>query len=354
MHRSWIWALAQVALGGGLIACDGAPASGCRVAADCEVNAVCVDGACVASVVVPVEGEGEAAEGEGEKAEGEGEEGEGEEGEGEEGEGEEGEGEEGEGEEGEGEAPCVGVTCREFQQCEPSTEACEYTGDICDAFQGFNLPAFSSSSVALSEASGSNFYDHFNAARTAGDYLLDAWQLDLASIATVVNLIGADTSDPPAVKLRVDVNAVDFDPFIGVIDNGGGQCLLRAENDDFPAGNARNSRVELPVTALGSTTNHVVVSSFLAETSGSYDIRVRPLLCGEEVDSTLTFNQCGRALSTTANNCVDNNPCERDTAGNLTGRACCISTSLATATTANNCGRRTGETITTFESPSCN
>jgi hypothetical protein len=61
MHRSWIWALAQVALGGGLIACDGAPASGCRVAADCEVNAVCVDGACVASVVVPVEGEGEAA-----------------------------------------------------------------------------------------------------------------------------------------------------------------------------------------------------------------------------------------------------------------------------------------------------
>ena len=91
-----------------------------------------------------------------------------------------------------------------------------------------------------------------------------------------------------------------------------------------------------------------------AQTSSRpYTLTTQPRLCGENVDSVQTFNRCGRALATTTNTCEQNNPCERDDAGRVTGRICCISTNLAAQTTGNACGRATGEPIFTFAGAGC-
>ncbi len=397
---------ALVAIAG---ACQNPVGSECAVAADCGTAALCVAGECVADERVPVlptEGEGDGpgpTEGEGEGFEGEGDVGEGEAedacqdnadcppqevcfdeggtllcgacltsdecdpgetcqndacvvvgGGGGEGEGEgpvgEGEGEVPVGEgEGEPADPCAGVVCPEFQVC--NAGVCDYSGPVCDAFQGFVVPPFADLSETLDVSSGTNVHDRLSTAQETGDHLLDAYTLDVAPIANVVNTLLNDTTNPPPVSLTVALRSTAFDPFLAVIDDAFGpnndQCQGVAVNDDFPASDRQNSLIELPLEELAFTTNNVVVTTFADDVAGPYTLRVRPVLCGLETDSLATFNGCARALSTTTNTCALNNPCERNAQGLTTGSACCIKTGAAST----GCARSGDGPIVRFAAP---
>jgi hypothetical protein len=359
MSARVVVAISALACALSLPACEEPPALGCAVADDCALGQACVNGNCVGgSTPTPLPTEGEGEEGEGE--EGEGEEGEGEgdlaEGEGEEGEGEgdtgEGEGEEGEGEgdtggEGEGEGdPCAGVVCPEFQRCFDGV--CDYVGDVCDAFQGFGRTVDETDTLTLGISQQSNVYEHFNASADTrvrnGDYLLDAFDLDTSPMASVLAVIAADNTSRPQAGVRFEVTSTAFDPYIGVFNEA--QCLVLDANDDIAVGDRTKSRVDIDRVEL-SPAPQLVVSTFGANQSGSYTIRTKPLLCGEEVDNLETFNRCGFAISRSGSTqtCEDNNPCARNPATNLrTGEFCCISTSAAAG--GNACGRSTGEPIT--------
>jgi hypothetical protein len=299
----------------------------CAVSADCQLEQQCVNGTCQ-PFSLPLPDIGAEGEGEGFVAEGEGEvfvaEGEGEvfvaEGEGEfaaEGEGEfaaEGEGEgaaEGEGEgvvgEGEGEPPPCGGLCANDETC--ISNHCVFDGNVCGAaFENDVRTTGVSVSVDDSLTIADPFANFGVAGTSAQPRRIQRYNVDTSTIS---NRFGTD--------LLFDVQAeADFDCMAAAYD---GACNELGGNDD----NGGINRSTFTILNVARDAPIILMlGGFNDGDVGTYNLSIRPSLCGAVIENPLTYDQCARAFDANPTAmCGVNNPCARDSVGNTTGSVCC-------------------------------
>jgi hypothetical protein len=338
-------------------ACSGPQGPRCIVSADCDEDAICVDGVCRGAddagrpSLPGGDGEGEGnSEGEGEDGgtheggdEDPGEDpGEGE-GEGEDpGEGE-GEGEDpGEGEgEGEGGGSSCSPACGAYQQCVDG--GCAFVGELCATFgeAGTVAPFSEQPDVALGPAGRSVRFDAFLSAQTAATYFYNVDRVVTSSL-TALPALQSDPTPPLPAELLIEMTAQDFDPYVAVVQEA--SCTVLVENDDAVPGDRIRSLARVDLLDVDART-HVVASSFVGDATGSYGLRLRPTLCGQETDTLATWNLCVQPMATRDFTC-SSNPCARDAGNNLVGKYCCLNA---------NCGRTGNEAIFLVDDPvGCN
>ncbi|MBM4279586.1 MAG: hypothetical protein FJ137_02100 [Deltaproteobacteria bacterium] len=188
------------------------------------------------------------------------------------------------------------------------------------------MGAFSlATTVVLGEAGGSVRFDGFLPGQIGASYFFNADRL-LTNALTSLSALQADPTPPLPAELVVRMDAVDFDPYLAVVDNAA--CTVLDENDDLTPGDTRASAVRVDLREVDADT-HFVATSFFADATGSYALRVRPTLCGVETDSLATWNLCALPMATRDFTCA-NNPCARDVNNALVGKYCCLN---------ENCGR---------------
>jgi hypothetical protein len=150
-----------------------------------------------------------------------------------------------------------------------------------------------------------------------GAHYVDNFFVTTTSLPALAALQG-DATPPLPVELIVRMTSTAFDPYLFLMDES--TCQVIAENDDAAVGDTENSEVKMNLLTIQADTN-IVATSFAADAQGTYDLRVRPTLCGLEVQDLTTWNNCARALVGAS---CSNNPCERTANNDFTGRFCCV------------------------------
>jgi hypothetical protein len=173
----------------------------------------------------------------------------------------------------------------------------------------------------LGVAGNSPRYDRISTGQAAGAHFADNFFVTTTSLPALANL-RADATPPTPVELIVRMTSTAFDPYLFLMDES--TCQVIDENDD--AGSTTVSEVKMNLLTIQADTN-IVATSFAADAQGSYDLRVRPTLCGLEVQDLATWNNCARAL---VGSSCSNNPCERTATNAFTGRFCCVNSTCRT------------------------
>jgi hypothetical protein len=163
---------------------------------------------------------------------------------------------------------------------------------------------------------------------------------------TVLPTLRVDTTSPPPTALHFTITSEDFDPYLIVYSTEGGTCVDADVNDDFN-GARDTSQLDVALTTVDDTTVFMA-TSYDPNVLGTYTRTITPTLCGLAVPDVTTFNNCARAMSMSSAFTCESAPCERDGAGALTGRACCVDTDNSGA-----CRTTVGQ-VNTFVSGTCN